>query len=64
VIADTAAFNFETIEQGGSSLYSAMAQKATSAQVLRIVVGIGGDEVAHFLAGIAGLSVIVTAEGK
>ncbi|HXJ92926.1 MAG TPA: ferritin-like domain-containing protein [Terriglobia bacterium] len=48
-IADTAAFHFGTIEQGGSSLYSAMAQKASSVEVLRIVVSIGGDEVAHFL---------------
>jgi hypothetical protein len=48
-IADTAAFHFGTIEQGGSSLYSAMAQKASNVEVLRIVVSIGGDEVAHFL---------------
>jgi Ferritin-like domain len=48
-IADTAAFHFGTIEQGGSTLYSAMAQKATNVEVLRIVVSIGGDEVAHFL---------------
>jgi hypothetical protein len=48
-IADTAAFHFGTIEQGGSSLYSAMAQKAHNVEVLRIVVSIGGDEVAHFL---------------
>ena len=48
-IADTAAFHFGTIEQGGSTLYSAMAQKASDVEVLRIVVSIGGDEVAHFL---------------
>jgi hypothetical protein len=48
-IADTAAFHFGTIEQGGSSLYSAMAQKASDVEVLRIIVSIGGDEVAHFL---------------
>jgi hypothetical protein len=48
-IANTAAFHFGTIEQGGSSLYSAMAQKANNVEVLRIVVSIGGDEVAHFL---------------
>lgn len=48
-IANTAAFHFGTIEQGGSSLYSAMAQKATNLEVLRIIVSIGGDEVAHFL---------------
>ncbi|HUJ93771.1 MAG TPA: twin-arginine translocation signal domain-containing protein [Terriglobales bacterium] len=48
-IANTAAFHFGTIEQGGSSLYSAMVQKASNVEVLRIVVSIGGDEVAHFL---------------
>jgi len=48
-IANTAAFHFGTIEQGGSTLYSAMAQKASHVEVLRIVVSIGGDEVAHFL---------------
>jgi len=37
-IANTAAFHFGTIEQGGSSLYSAMAQKATDVEVLRIIV--------------------------
>lgn len=48
-IANTAAFHFGFIEQGGSSLYSAMAQKSHDAEVLRIVLSIGGDEVAHFL---------------
>jgi len=48
-IANTAAFHFAFIEQGGSSLYSAMAQKVTDPEVLRIVLSIGGDEVAHFL---------------
>jgi hypothetical protein len=48
-IANVAAFHFGTIEQGGSTLYSAMAQKASNLQVLQIVVSIGGDEVAHFL---------------
>jgi hypothetical protein len=48
-IANTAAFHFAMIEQGGSTLYSAMAQKATGLEVLQIVVSIGGDEVAHFL---------------
>jgi hypothetical protein len=48
-IANTAAFHFGTIEQGGSSLYSAMAQKANNVEVLKIIVSIGGDEVAHFL---------------
>jgi hypothetical protein len=48
-IANTAAFHFAAIEQGGSSLYAAMAQKVSSAEVLEIVLGIGGDEVCHFL---------------
>ena len=48
-IANTAAFHFGTIEQGGSTLYSAMAQKCSNLEVLRIVASIGGDEVAHFL---------------
>jgi hypothetical protein len=49
VIANTAAFHFGYIEQGGSSLYAAMSQKAKHAEVLAITLGIGGDEVAHFL---------------
>ena len=48
-IANTAAFHFAMIEQGGSTLYSAMAQKCSNEEVLRIIVSIGGDEVAHFL---------------
>jgi hypothetical protein len=48
-IANTAAFHFASIEQGGSSLYPALGQKVTSVEVLKIVFGIGGDEVAHFL---------------
>lgn len=49
VIADTAAFHFGMIEQGGSSLYPALGLKASSTEVLRIIFSIGGDEVAHFL---------------
>ena len=49
VIANTAAFHFGYIEQGGSSLYASMSQKASSLEVLRITLGIGGDEIAHFL---------------
>jgi hypothetical protein len=49
VIANTAAFHFGAIEQGGTSLYAAMSQKASSLEVLRITLGIGGDEIAHFL---------------
>ena len=47
-IANTAAFHFCAIEQGGSSLYSSLALKATNLTVLRIVVSIGGAEVNHF----------------
>jgi hypothetical protein len=48
-IANTAAFHFGYIEQGGSSLYAAMSQKVTNLNVLQITLGIGGDEIAHFL---------------
>jgi hypothetical protein len=48
-IANIAGFHFGYIEQGGSSLYAAMSQKVTSAEVLQITLGIGGDEIAHFL---------------
>jgi hypothetical protein len=49
VIANIAAFHFGSIEAGGSSLYAAMSQKVSSAEVLEITLGIGGDEIAHFL---------------
>jgi hypothetical protein len=48
-IADTAAFHFGYIEQGGSSLYASLSQKVRDTEVLRITFGIGGDEIAHFL---------------
>jgi hypothetical protein len=48
-IANIAAFHFGQIEQGGSSLYAAMSQKVTDPEVLEITLGIGGDEIAHFL---------------
>jgi Ferritin-like domain len=47
-IANTAAFHFASIEQGGSSLYATMITKATAFDTLRIIAGIGGVEVAHF----------------
>ena len=47
-VAFTAGFHFAFIEQGGTSLYAAMAQKASSAEVLQIILGIGGAEVMHF----------------
>ncbi len=49
VIANTAAFHFGAIEQGGSSLYASLSRKVTRRQALEITIGIGGDEVAHFL---------------
>ena len=48
-IANTAAFHFGSIEQGGSSLYPTLAQKVSSVEVLKILLSIGGDEIAHFL---------------
>ena len=47
-IANAAGFHFAMIEQGGSSLYTTMALKVTSVEVLRIVVAIGGVETNHF----------------
>ena len=47
-IANTAAFHFAMIEQGGSSLYDALSLKCSSLLALRIVTSIGGTEVAHF----------------
>jgi hypothetical protein len=47
-IANTAAFHFATIEQGGTTLYPAMAQRATHTEVLRILISIGPTETMHF----------------
>jgi hypothetical protein len=47
-IANSAAFHFALIEQGGSSLYPTMALKVTDLEVLRIVLSIGGVEIDHF----------------
>src|ERR1700751_1070993 len=47
-IANTAGFHFGTIEQGGNSLYPSMAQRATSVEVLRILISIGPTETMHF----------------
>jgi hypothetical protein len=47
-IANAAGFHFAMIEQGGSSLYTSLSMKASSLEVLRIVVSIGGVEVNHF----------------
>jgi Ferritin-like domain len=47
-IANTAGFHFAFIEQGGSSLYPTLALKASSEEVLRILLSIGGVEIDHF----------------
>jgi hypothetical protein len=47
-IANTAGFHMPTIEQGGNSLYPAMAQRASSVEVLRILISIGPTETMHF----------------
>jgi len=47
-IANTAAFHFAFIEQGGTSLYPALAQRVSSKEVLRILLSIGPTETAHF----------------
>src|SRR5213592_1654692 len=47
-IANTAAFHFPTIEQGGTSLYPSLAQRATDVEVLRILMSIGPTETMHF----------------
>ena len=47
-IANTAAFHFGTIEQGGTSLYPALGVKVRDVTVLKILLGIGGSEVNHF----------------
>src|SRR5246500_4768787 len=40
IIANTAGFHFATIEQGGTTLYPAMAQRANHSEVLRILLSI------------------------
>src|SRR6266480_6438140 len=47
-MANTAAFHFPTIEQGGNSLYPSMALRASNPQVLRILLSIGPTETMHF----------------
>jgi hypothetical protein len=46
--ANTAGFHFGTIEQGGTSLYPSLAQRATDPEVLRIILSIGPTEAMHF----------------
>jgi hypothetical protein len=47
-VAYTAGFHFPWIEQGGSSLYPMLAQRASNVEVLRILLSIGGTEICHF----------------
>jgi hypothetical protein len=47
-IANTAGFHFATIEQGGTSLYPAVAQRVSDPEALRVVLSIGPTEAMHF----------------
>jgi hypothetical protein len=47
-IANTAAFQMPTVEQGGGSLRMALAQRVTSPEVLQIVISMGPIESMHF----------------
>jgi rubrerythrin len=47
-IANTAAWHFPTIEQGGNSLYPQLAQRASDPEVLRVLLSIGPTETMHF----------------
>ena len=47
-IAFTAGFHFAFIEEGGTSLYPALAQKVTNLEVLRVLLSIGPSETMHF----------------
>jgi hypothetical protein len=47
-IANTAAFHFALIEQGGSSLYPSLAQRVSNVEVLHILLSIGPTETSHF----------------
>jgi hypothetical protein len=47
-IANTAAYHIPTVEQGGGSLRLAMAQRATSVEVLRLLISMGPIELMHF----------------
>ena len=47
-IAFTAGFHFAFIEEGGTSLYPALAQKVSNLEVLRVLLSIGPSETMHF----------------
>ena len=63
IIAQTAAFHFAAIEQGGSSLYNALLSKVTNLDVLRALMSIGSTEVYHFAAFQTSLEGIFKFEG-
>ena len=48
-IANTAAFHFGYVEYMVSSLYATFSHKLKRAKVLKVALGIGGNEIAHFL---------------
>jgi hypothetical protein len=48
VIAFAAGFHFAFIEQGGTGLYPALAQRVTDPEALRVVLSIGPTEAMHF----------------
>jgi hypothetical protein len=47
-IANTAAFQMPTVEQGGGSLRMSLAQRATDVEVLRLLISMGPIESMHF----------------
>jgi len=47
-IANTAAFQIPTVEQGGGSLRAALAQRVTDVEVLRLLISMGPIEIMHF----------------
>ena len=47
-IANTAAFQIPTVEQGGGSLRASLAQRVTDVEVLRLLISMGPVEIMHF----------------
>ena len=47
-IANTAVFQIPTVEQGGGSLRTALAQRVTDVEVLRLLISMGPVEIMHF----------------
>ena len=63
-IAQTAAFHFASIEQGGSSLYNSSMTKVTNLDVVAILASIGPMEVYHFAVFQTALERIRKPEGR